>query len=68
MSGSPDEDRTGSETPPDDDTDWRFGTDDVDEDGIVEPPIEPGSPDPENVAFVLLGVVVAVGLLVDVVV
>lgn len=36
---------------------WRFSLDDVDEDGIVRPPMEPGSPAPENVFFVLVGVV-----------
>ncbi|WP_416838987.1 hypothetical protein [Haloferax sp. DFSO52] len=50
---------------------WRFSIDDVGPDGIVDDspdsvealPIEPGSPTLENVAFVLLGVLLAVGLL-----
>ncbi|AKU06916.1 MULTISPECIES: DUF7312 domain-containing protein [Haloferax] len=55
----------------DGDGEWRFGVDDVGPDGIVddEPeieqlPIEPGSPRAENVAFVFLGVLLAVGLIV----
>ncbi|MCO8267271.1 hypothetical protein C5B90_03650 [Haloferax sp. Atlit-12N] len=55
----------------DGDGEWRFGVDDVGPDGIIddEPeieqlPIEPGSPRAENVAFVFLGVLLAVGLIV----
>lgn len=54
-----------------DDGEWRFSVDDVGPDGIVEDspdgadalPIEPESPNPENVVFVLLGVLLAVGLI-----
>ncbi|KAB1189119.1 MULTISPECIES: hypothetical protein [Haloferax] len=52
-----------------DEPEWRFGIDDVGPDGIVddstveEEPIEPGSPRTENVVFVLLGVLLAVGLI-----
>ncbi len=45
---------------------WRFAVDEVGPDGIVEPerePIEPESPDIENVVFVLLGVVATLALL-----
>ncbi|KAB1192151.1 hypothetical protein GJR96_01310 [Haloferax sp. MBLA0076] len=51
-----------------DEGEWRFGIDDVGPDGIVEDtpaeaePIEPGKPQAENVVFVLLGVLLAVGL------
>jgi hypothetical protein len=50
---------------PDDEDDaeeseWRFGLDDVGEDAEREASMEPGSPTAENVAFVLLGVAVAV--------
>ncbi|GGC62274.1 MULTISPECIES: DUF7312 domain-containing protein [Haloferax] len=55
----------------DGDGEWRFGVDDVGPDGIIddEPeveqlPIEPESPRAENVAFVLIGVLLAVGLIV----
>lgn len=45
------------EAPPEGDRDqWRFGIDEVDEDGIVRPGIEPGTPKPEHVLFVALGV------------
>jgi len=45
-------------------SDWKFDLDDVGPDGVVEeaepaPPIEPGSPRLENVAFLLLGVLLA---------
>ncbi|PSQ15877.1 hypothetical protein BRD00_12750 [Halobacteriales archaeon QS_8_69_26] len=39
---------------------WRFELDDVDEDGIVRTEIEPEELDPENVAFVILGVIAMV--------
>ncbi|WP_410765371.1 hypothetical protein [Haloferax sp. DFSO60] len=46
---------------------WRFGIDEVGPDAEpaepVEAPIEPGSPTPENIAFVLVGVLLTVGLL-----
>ncbi|WP_396610372.1 hypothetical protein ACH9L7_08925 [Haloferax sp. S1W] len=57
----------------DDDGDWRFGVDEVGPDGIIEDqqpeqePIEPGSPSAENVLFVVLGVLLAVGLLLAVI-
>ena len=46
--------------PDDDDGEWRFGLDDVDEDGIVETerersPIEPESVSIENAVFVAIG-------------
>ena len=55
----------------DDQSEWRFGVDDVGPDGIVEEspaeeemrPIEPGSPSAENIVFVLLGVLLAAGLI-----
>lgn len=34
---------------------WRFGLDDVDEEGIVKATIEPGEPTLEHVLFVVLG-------------
>ena len=45
-----------------DDSEWRFGLDEVGPDADPDPeyerePLEPGSPSLENVAFVLLGVV-----------
>lgn len=48
----------------DEDEKWRYGVEEVDEDGVVEPevePIEPGSPKAENVAFFVLGVATMVG-------
>lgn len=61
-----------SEPETEDEGEWRFGIDDVGPDGIVDDspteadalPIEPESPTLENTAFVLLGVLLAVGLLV----
>lgn len=49
----------------DDESEWRFGVDEVGEDGerVEEDPIEPGSPRAENVAFFVLGVCVTVGVL-----
>ena len=54
----------------DDDGEWRYGVDEVGPDGRVDDPpaeeqlpIEPGSPRAENVLFVVLGVLLAVGLL-----
>lgn len=51
-----------------DDEGWRFGVDEVDEDGAVDTrePIEPGSPSLENAAFVLLGALVTVAIIVRV--
>jgi hypothetical protein len=34
---------------------WRFSLEDLDEDGEPAEPLTPGSPEPEHVAFVLLG-------------
>lgn len=51
-------------------SEWRFGVDEVGEDGVVDSEaesIEPGSVSAENVAFFVLGVCVmagAIGLLV----
>jgi hypothetical protein len=60
MSASPrDEDDVGE-------GEWRFGLDDVDENGIVEPQreaIEPGSPSVENTVFVVLGVALTLAVL-----
>jgi hypothetical protein len=42
---------------------WRFGLDDVDEDGIVQSTIEPGTPSLENALFVVLGVLGMVSLI-----
>ncbi|WP_411965693.1 hypothetical protein [Haloferax sp. YSMS24] len=61
-----------SEPETEDEGEWRFGIDDVGPDGIVDDspdeadalPIEPESPTLENTAFVLLGILLAVGLLV----
>ncbi|ELK45737.1 hypothetical protein G3A49_04050 [Haloferax volcanii] len=65
-----DDDRDG-DGDGDGDGEWRFGVDDVGPDGIIddEPefeqlPIEPESPRAENIVFVLLGVLLAVGLIV----
>lgn len=48
-------------------SDWKFDVDEVGPDGVLEadesPPIEPGSPSAENVAFFVLGVVAAVYVL-----
>ncbi len=44
--------------PPDgdgDEEDWRFGVDDVGEDGLVQTAIEAEEPDPEHAVFVVLG-------------
>lgn len=38
---------------------WRFGVDDVDENGVVEPSIEPETIDVENAVFVVIGVLIA---------
>lgn len=53
-----------------DERQWRFAVDDVGPDGITEDsgtpesePIEPGSIDLENAAFVALGVAITVGVL-----
>jgi hypothetical protein len=43
-------------------TEWRFGLDDVGREAGPEP-IEPGTPDAENTAFVLLGVGLALAIL-----
>ncbi|KAB1196971.1 MULTISPECIES: hypothetical protein [Haloferax] len=61
-----------SEPKTEDEGEWRFSIDDVGPDGIVDNspdgpealPIEPESPNPENVVFVVLGVLLAVGLIV----
>ena len=48
-----------------DESEWRFGVDEVGEDGEQaepEPMIEPGSPRAENVAFFALGVCVTLGV------
>lgn len=50
----------GREDASGEDSQWTFALDDVDENGIVRPTLEPGSPELENVVFVLLG---AVGIL-----
>ena len=53
-----------SDAPDSDDREWQFGVEEVGED--AEPtrePIEPGSPSVENVAFVLLGVLLAIAIL-----
>lgn len=52
----------------DDDGDWRFSLEDVGEGGAVAPPVEPGAPTAENVAFFLLGVAAAVGVILAIVV
>ncbi|GAD51916.1 hypothetical protein MBEHAL_0676 [Halarchaeum acidiphilum MH1-52-1] len=50
----------------DDDGEWRFGVDEVGEDGVVretpDQPVERGSPSAENVVFFLLGAAIAVGV------
>ncbi|MFB6095840.1 MAG: hypothetical protein ABEJ74_00440 [Haloferacaceae archaeon] len=52
---------------PDDDEEWQFSLDEVGEDAttdVVErAPLEPESISLENVAFVLLGVLLALGIL-----
>ncbi|QHS17052.1 DUF7312 domain-containing protein [Halopenitus persicus] len=54
---------------PGEETEWRFGIDDVGPDGIVEEtspadePIEPESIEPLHAVFVALGIVLTVGLL-----
>lgn len=61
---------TRSAAADDDERQWRFAVDDVGPDGIVEDtgtpetePIEPGSIDAEHAAFVVLGVVLTVVVL-----
>lgn len=66
-SGSDDSGTHGTEatgTERNDESEWRFGVDDVDEDGVraTGDPIEPGSPNVENVVFFALGIFVAVGV------
>jgi len=53
----------------DDESEWRFGVDDVGPDGVAEDthtpesePIEPGSIDAEHAVFVALGVALTVGV------
>jgi hypothetical protein len=53
---------TSDDQPVDDDSEWRFGLDEVGEDATAAeeetmPPLEPGNPSLENAFFVLLGVV-----------
>jgi hypothetical protein len=43
----------------DDESPWRFALDEVGEDAPEPETIDPGSPELENVAFVLLGVVLS---------
>jgi len=64
VDGGSDGDRDRDEDGDAEDGQWRFGLDDVGEDGIVKPRIEPGSPKLENVVFVLLGVAAMVLLIV----
>lgn len=45
------------------DEEWRFGVDDVDEDGVIDTSIEPETITTENAAFVVLGIVIAVLIL-----
>ena len=45
------------------DDEWRFGVDDVDENGVIDTSIEPETIAAENAAFVVLGVVIAVLIL-----
>jgi hypothetical protein len=54
MSAVSEEDRDDDESP------WRFAVDEVGEDAPEPETIEPESPVPENVVFVLLGVVLSV--------
>lgn len=55
----------------DDDSEWRFGADDIGPDDIIDDgpeteqlPIEPEPPWTENIVFVLLDALLAVGLVV----
>jgi general stress protein YciG len=54
------ETQTQSQTEPEDEDTWRFSLDEVGEDGTTRPPIEAGSPEAENVLFVVLGAVATV--------
>ncbi len=46
-----------------DETEWEFAVDEVGEDAKpVQDPIEPQSPSAENVAFVLVGVLLAIAI------
>lgn len=47
----------------DEDDEWRFGVDDVDQNGVIETSIEPETVGVENAVFVVLGVVIAVLIL-----
>jgi len=58
----------GSDSADAGDAQWRFGIDEVGEDGVVDSerpersPVEPGSPSLENVAFFVVGIALAVGV------
>ena len=54
-------DQTVDDPPPEQ---WQFDVEDVDKDGVIKTTIEPESVDWENAAFVVLGVVVALLILV----
>ncbi|WP_121822793.1 DUF7312 domain-containing protein [Halostella salina] len=59
-----------SESPDDAEAEeWKFELDEVDDEGIVDEreAIEPGTPSLENAAFVVLGALVTVGIIVRVV-
>ncbi len=64
-SDAPDDERTDRDGESDG---WKFGLDEVDEDGVVDDreSIEPGSPTLENSLFVLLGALVTIGIIVRV--
>ncbi|MFB6102811.1 MAG: hypothetical protein ABEJ73_09625 [Haloplanus sp.] len=54
MSAVSEEERDDDESP------WRFSVDEVGEDAPEPDPIEPGTPELENVVFVAVGVLLAV--------
>ena len=41
-------------------SEWRFDPEDFDEEGPIREYLEPGSPQPEHVVFVIFGVLIAV--------
>lgn len=40
--------------------DWRFDPEDFDDDGPIREHLEPGSPQMENIIFVIIGILIAV--------
>lgn len=65
--GAPDEDPTDRESA-DDDDEWTFALDEVGPEGATaEPPLEPEAINLEHAVFFLLGVVLFIGLVLQVI-